>query len=409
MAKKSSRSSHIRSAFLAILSTFFFVMLLLYPQQSFDSSLRGIHIWWDVVFPALLPFFIISEVLIGFGVIHFMGVILEPIMRPLFRVPGIGAFVWAMGLSSGYPIGAKLTAQLRQEELISQAEGERLVSFSSTSNPIFMFGAIAVGFFHDVSLGIIIALTHYIANIIVGLGMAFYKRNESTKHSKRVHHRFIITRALQAMHRARIKDGRTIGKLLGDAVQSSMTTSFLIGGFIIIFSVVVNLFQTVGFIDLFSSIIAIVLQIVGISPELSPALIAGLFEMTLGAKIASEAPHSIFIMEKIAIVSGLLAFGGFSIHAQVATIIGRTDIRYKPFFFAKMTHGLLAAILTFILWNPLYPWISTSSLPVFSSSMLIQSSSSLWIYVPYLALAFILLLSFLCLLGLLTHTVVMKK
>ncbi|MEX2104708.1 MAG: hypothetical protein WD907_05190, partial [Bacilli bacterium] len=91
------------------------------------------------------------------------------------------------------------------------------------------------------------------------------------------------------------------------------------------------------------------------------------------------------------------------------TIIGRTDIRYKPFFFAKMTHGLLAAILTFILWNPLYPWISTSSLPVFSYSTLIQSSSSLWIYVPYLGLALILLLSFLCLLGLLTHTVVMKK
>ena len=47
------------------------------------------------------------------GVVHMMGVFLEPVMRPLFNVPGTGSFVMAMGLASGFPIGAILTAELR--------------------------------------------------------------------------------------------------------------------------------------------------------------------------------------------------------------------------------------------------------------------------------------------------------
>lgn len=92
-------------------------------------------------------FFIVSELLIGFGVVAFLGVLLEPLMRPLFKVPGIGGFVWAMGLASGNPAGAKLAVQMRKLGKISQIEGERLAGFTNSSNPLFIFGAIAVGFF----------------------------------------------------------------------------------------------------------------------------------------------------------------------------------------------------------------------------------------------------------------------
>src|SRR5699024_4557378 len=99
--------SHIRSLIMGAIALFLVVSLIMYPEQAFNSSLKGLKIWWDVVFPALLPFFIASEILMGFGVVHFLGILLEPLMRPLFRLPGVGAFVVAMGLASGYPIGAK--------------------------------------------------------------------------------------------------------------------------------------------------------------------------------------------------------------------------------------------------------------------------------------------------------------
>ncbi len=90
------------------INTFFNLFSCTPPQAALQASIRGLNIWWEVVFPSLLPFFIIAELLISIGVVKFIGVILEPLMRPLFRVPGIGGFVWAMGMASGFPAGAKL-------------------------------------------------------------------------------------------------------------------------------------------------------------------------------------------------------------------------------------------------------------------------------------------------------------
>lgn len=125
---------------------FLAVALISHPKESLKASIKGLHTWWEVVFPSLLPFFIIAELLIGFGVVKFLGVLLEPFMRPIFRVPGIGGFVWAMGMASGNPAGAKFTVRLRNEGNITQIEAERLVAFTSCANPLFIFGAVAVGF-----------------------------------------------------------------------------------------------------------------------------------------------------------------------------------------------------------------------------------------------------------------------
>ena len=109
------------SALIGIIVT---IAIVRYPEEAFEASVYGLRLWFDVVLPALLPFFAMAEILMGLGVVHFMGVLLEPFMRPVFRIPGVGAFAVAMGLASGYPIGAKITARLRRENLCDQVEGE---------------------------------------------------------------------------------------------------------------------------------------------------------------------------------------------------------------------------------------------------------------------------------------------
>src|SRR5690606_29938326 len=103
------------------------ITIILFPKEALEASIKGLDTWWRVVFPALLPFFIVAELLIGFGVVKFIGVLLEPFMRPIFRVPGVGGFVWAMGVASGNPAGAKFTVRLRQENQLTKTEAERLV------------------------------------------------------------------------------------------------------------------------------------------------------------------------------------------------------------------------------------------------------------------------------------------
>ena len=117
------------------------------PNIALEASIRGVQVWWDVLFPALFPFFVLSELLLGFGVVHFAGTLLDPLMRPLFRLPGIGGFVVAMGFVSGYPVGARLTARLMEQKSVTRVQGERLVEITTTSDPIFLIGAVSVGFF----------------------------------------------------------------------------------------------------------------------------------------------------------------------------------------------------------------------------------------------------------------------
>mgnify|MGYP001186277874 CR=1 FL=1 len=342
--------SKIKTIFLASVALFLAITLISYPKVALKASVEGLHTWWEIVFPSLLPFFIIAELLIGFGVVKFIGVLLEPFMKPIFRVPGVGGFVWAMAMASGNPAGAKFTVRLRKEGQISKIEAERLVAFTSCANPLFIFGAVSVGFFKNAHLGILLALSHYLANIFVGIMMRFYGNDEVVMEERA---RFSIREAFDAMHQTRINDKRPIGKLLGDAVTSSVQTLLMIGGFIILFSVINALLAHIDITDFLAKGVQILLHLAFLPQNFSIPFIYGLFEMTIGSKLISEVNHATLLDKAIA-VSFLLAFGGFSIQAQVASLLANSDIRFGPFFIARLVQGIFASILTIFLWNPVY-------------------------------------------------------
>jgi sporulation integral membrane protein YlbJ len=343
--------SKFQSVILAASALFLSSAILLFPEASVEAAKSGLKLWWEIVFPSLLPFFIVSEILIGFGVVTFIGVLLEPIMRPLFRVPGEGGFVWAMGMASGFPAGAKLTARLRQEKQLTAVEAERLVSFTNSSNPLFIFGAVAVGFFQNQHLGLILAISHYLGNFLVGLMMRFHGGKQTEpKQIKRIPS---LKKALQMMHEARLKDHRPFGKLLGDAVQTSIQSLLMIGGFIILFSVLNKLLTILQITEWISPCFDYLLALIHLPDELTQPFLTGLFEITLGSQKASQAVD-VSLLDKAVITSFILAFNGFSIQAQVAAILADTDIRFKPFFFARVFHGFFSGVICFLLWKPFY-------------------------------------------------------
>lgn len=359
--------SKIKSIFLAVSITVMAGALISLPEESFEASIRGLNMWWEIVFPSLLPFFIMSELMIGFGVVKFIGVLLEPLMRPLFKVPGVGGFVWAMSMASGFPSGAKLTARMRQEKQISQIEAERLVSFTNSSNPLFIFGAVSWGFFHNKSLGIILALSHYIGNICVGLIMRFYGKSHDVK-EKEKSEPISIKMALAEMHRTRLKDKRPFGKLLGDAVISSIHTLLMIGGFIILFSVINKMLYHLNITGTLAHAIEFILSIMQFPESLSVPFISGLFEITLGSQMTSQIQAATLLQQAV-ITSFILAFSGLSVQAQVASILAETDIRFFPFFLGRLIQAFASAGITLLLWQPLYEGVDerhSNSHPVFS-------------------------------------------
>ncbi|GAB3068070.1 sporulation integral membrane protein YlbJ [Virgibacillus ainsalahensis] len=345
----------LKTILLSSVASFITIALISFPNDTFEASIRGLNIWWEVVFPSLLPFFIAAELLIGFGVVKFIGVLFEPIMRPLFNVPGAGSFGWIMGMVSGYPTGAKITARLREDKQLSQIEAERLVSFTNASSPLFIFVAVSIGFFHDAALGILLAICHYASNAIVGICMRFYRKNEDTvkkdKHVK--NHKPSFTNAFMEMHRTRMNDKRPFGEVVSDAVLNSIQTLVMVGGFIILFSVLTKLLFLVGVSSIIAAVFKLILSILAFPAEMALPLLSGLFEITIGAQMISQLTTE-SLLPKAILVSFILGFNGFSVQAQVASILSGTDIRFSPYFFARLLHGFIASILTLFLYKPLY-------------------------------------------------------
>ncbi|ALS20502.1 sporulation integral membrane protein YlbJ [Paenibacillus naphthalenovorans] len=348
----------------ALLAAMLACLMLAFPAESFHASLRGIAIWWDVLFPALFPFFVISEIMLGVGMVHFFGTLLDPLMQPLFRVPGIGGFVMAMGFASGYPIGARLTSQLWEQRLINREEGERLVAFTTSSDPIFLIGAVSVGFFHNAALATVLAAAHYGSAILIGLLMRFHGKPSSGNpsqssalsagYSVQKSRTGILRRAFEAMHHARLMDGRSLGVMLQQAIYSGLKLMFVVGGLVVFFSVVMEVMTSSHVMVFFYAAIDSVLQLFGMPPTLSQAVVNGFFEVTLGAKSAGAA-ENIPLMFQTAIAAWVLSWAGLSVHAQIVSILHHTDLRYIPFIVARFIHGLMAAVLVIVLWKPLGP------------------------------------------------------
>ncbi|MEC0257549.1 sporulation integral membrane protein YlbJ [Paenibacillus lautus] len=351
------------------------VLMALFPEAALQSALRGLSIWWDVLFPSLFPFFVISEVLLGFGVVHLIGTLLDPLMRPLFRIPGAGGFVAAMGYVSGYPVGAKLTAKLWEQKMVNREEGERLVAFTTSSDPIFLIGAVSIGFFHDPKIGLILALSHYGGGFLVGLIMRFHGRHESktTTDSLRLSQAKTsrLRSALHAMHAAREQDGRDLGTLLRQAIQSSLQLIIVVGGLVVFFSVFLELWTRAGVMPALTEVISLLLSLVGMPESLSTAIVGGLFEVTLGARYAGEAGAAIPLPYKAAAAAFILSWGGLSVHAQIISILNSTNLRYFPFVIARLIHGVIAAIAVLLLWRSVMgSSIPTMALPAVSDSAL---------------------------------------
>lgn len=182
--------------------------------------------------------------------------------------------------------------------------------------------------------------------------MRFYGYSKKEKLEVK-NNKFRVWEAIRALHRTRIEDKRPIGKLLGDAVVSSIHTLLMIGGFIILFSVINRLLFHLQITALLASVIKEFFAILHFPNQLTIPFISGLFEITIGSDLISRVKESTLLQQSI-LTSFILGFGGFSIQAQVASILAQTDIRFKPFFIARILHGLFAAIITLLIWDPIF-------------------------------------------------------
>lgn len=358
---------------LAVLTAVLVLSILLFPERAFQSSLGGLTIWWTIVFPSLLPFLMLSELLSGFGAIRGLGTLLEPATRLLFRLPGIGGWVLSVGTVGGLPLGADAASKLRLDKRVSREDGERLLALSHVASPFFMLTVLGAGFLHSPEAGAAIAIIHYAAAIGMGVLMRFLWRTPpgslpdaplpgTTAILKAVpmpvtSKKSILVRAMSDMHTARLEDGRSLGKLLGDSVSNAIQTLMMIGGTMIVFSVLLGVLDTAGIVGLLADAVSAAVPVLSSPADSVRSMLSGLLELHIGTNRLS-ASQGMPDAATAALIGAALAWSGAAVHLQVQTAVRHTDFRYVSFLLSRLLHAGLAVVLTFVLWRPLTGWLS---------------------------------------------------
>ncbi|SHH09393.1 sporulation integral membrane protein YlbJ [Tepidibacter thalassicus] len=340
----------IKSLLPGIIVLFFICGIVIFPKSAVESARVGMNITINILIPSLLPFLIGANLLINLKIIDIIGLFLEKITRFLFNVPGKGSLVFAMSIISGYPIGSKLTSQLRENKEITKYEAQRLASFCSTSGPLFMVSSVGIGMFNSSKIGYFIALCHYLGAATVGFIFRNYKNKQENKYKFKKNINIIdeIKRIIKS------KNNKNSGfyTILGDSVRNGINSILLVGGFVIIFSVIFKILSLLKIIDIISNLIFILLYPLNIPKDIIYAFISGLFEITIGCNNISLS-YGIPLIFKISLCTFVISFSGISILAQCSSFLSKTDINIYLYIFSKFLHGILSSIYCYLLY-PLF-------------------------------------------------------
>ena len=116
----------------------------------------GLTLWYTSVLPSLLPFFILSGLLIRTGAFRFLNRIFAPVLTRIFPVSSDGSYAILMGYLCGFPMGAKVIAELVAHQHISREEGSYLMVFCNNVSPAFFVNYICQAWIHKGSTNTIL-------------------------------------------------------------------------------------------------------------------------------------------------------------------------------------------------------------------------------------------------------------
>lgn len=327
----------LKQLLLPVILTVFTACLVIFSNTNLSAAKNGLVLWANSIVPSLFPFFVATELLSHTNFTYYLGKILNKFIKPIFNVRGEGSFAFIMGIISGYPIGAKIAANFRQNGICTKEECERLLSFTNNSGPLFIIGTVGITMFGNSTIGILLLVTHLLASITVGFIFRFWKYN-------------VNSQVIRNNSYINSKDNITLsnlGGIIGTSITSSINTILLIGGFVVLFSVIISILQTSQLLDVFANCLNPIFNLLHIPEKFSTGFISGILELTNGLNIICNIPEKNLSIN-IIMASFLLGLGGISILLQVWSTIAKTDLSIKPYILGKLLHACISAFYTFL-------------------------------------------------------------
>ena len=314
-----------RDLFLGLALLLAALALVIWPQETMAAAREGLTLCYNVIIPSLFPFFVLSALLVDLGLASYLGRALERIMRPLFRVPGCCAPALALGFVGGYPVGARTALDLYRKGMCSKTEAERLLAFCNNSGPAFILGVVGAGVFASGRAGLLLYLAHAAASLCVGLLFRFYRGSDYRRERQRVPH----------------FEAQRFSTAFTGAVKGSFLSTLNICAFVVFFTIVIRLLFLCGLLPGLAALLGRLFSPLGLSQAWAERLLTGVLELSSGVWTLSGTGST---AGRLSMAAFMLGWAGLSVHCQVLSFIGDSDLSVKTYLVGKTLHGGLSAL-----------------------------------------------------------------
>lgn len=264
-------------------------ILLANPKVCLQGATAGMNLWLNTIFPTLLPFIIISNIILN--------VYSKDLKNPRL-------YVIFIGLCCGCPMAAMAASNLYEKGMLTKNEAESLVGICNNLSPAFIISYVFMSTLHYEKPPLLLLGAAY-------LPVVFLLAADSLK-KKQVNYKSIMLAATNV----------SMVEHLDNAIMSGFAAIAKLGGYIIL-----------------SNILAAYVSLYTKKHVFLNCILTSLTEITSGMKLLADSPipHNI----KCLIAGGAVAFGGLCCLFQTLGVISSYGLSIKKYIYYKIILLLL--------------------------------------------------------------------
>lgn len=305
------------------LALYLIVLLLRYPALSLDYASTGLNLWLTKMVPTLLPFMILSGIMIRMNLTEGFVRLLHPLIHRIYGTSKNGSYTIVMGFLCGFPMGARIIGELYEDGKLSRNESSRLLYFCNNIGPIYFLSYVVPVLAIDKPLvpllimygiPLLYGFALFRAPQLCRIPLPFFKHNTISRCNNNAsalcNPPAVRPSSPQSMPLLAAIDASVLSGLLGIAK---------LGGYMIFFNLLNIAFVPFQHVN-----------------DTLLSLYQCLLEITSGIDHTGQ---SLFYPILI-----LLPFGGFSCIAQTYSMIRQTDLSIRRYIFHKVMQTAVTSL-----------------------------------------------------------------